>query len=370
MSARKIKNNWWVDFRFGGERYRKKSPVNTKAGALNHEAMLREKLVKGEPIEENRPELKKYNFQSFAWEWFEIYVKNNNKYSEIRGKKIILERHLIPFFGKSKLENITSMDVEKYKAKKGEEKLSKKTINNHLTVLNTCLTVAMEWLNLDKKPKIKRLKAEPPKMKFLSDKECRLILNNARGTWRDMIYLALKTGVRFGELRALKWEDVNWRNNLLTVKRSIFRGVIVPPKSNKERYVPLIGEAVDVLRKREKRGEYIFSDKKGKIVEENRVRRELWRACDRAGMERAGWHCLRHTFASHLAMKGAPLKSVQELLGHASITTTMRYAHLSPSTLRNSVELLGEKNDNKKFGQRAGTELEDVLYSVGFKDVK
>jgi hypothetical protein len=69
-------------------------------------------------------------------------------------------------------------------------------------------------------------------------------------------------------------------------------------------------------------------------------------------------------------MKGAPLKSVQELLGHASITTTMRYAHLSPSTLRNSVELLGEKNDNKKFGQRAGTELEDVLYSVGFKDVK
>src|ERR1700722_3016814 len=70
------------------------------------------------------------------------------------------------------------------------------------------------------------------------------------------------------------------------------------------------------------------------------ARGPLWRACSRAGISRITWHVLRHTFASHLAMRGAPLKAVQELLGHASIEMTMRYAHLSPQVGRQAVALL------------------------------
>ena len=66
----------------------------------------------------------------------------------------------------------------------------------------------------------------------------------------------------------------------------------------------------------------------------------LWRACKRAGLRRIGWHVLRHTFASHLVMRGAPLKAVQELLGHATIMMTMRYAHLAPEIAREAVKLL------------------------------
>ena len=66
----------------------------------------------------------------------------------------------------------------------------------------------------------------------------------------------------------------------------------------------------------------------------------IWRACKRAGLRPISWHVLRHTFASHLVMRGVPLKAVQELMGHATIEMTMRYAHLSPDVRRNAVQLL------------------------------
>ena len=66
----------------------------------------------------------------------------------------------------------------------------------------------------------------------------------------------------------------------------------------------------------------------------------LWRAADRAGLGRIGWHVLRHTFASHLVMRGASMKQVQKPLGHADIKMTMRYAHLSPEARREAVALL------------------------------
>ena len=70
--------------------------------------------------------------------------------------------------------------------------------------------------------------------------------------------------------------------------------------------------------------------------------RPLRRISRRAGLPAVSWHVLRHTFASHLAMKGASMRAIQELLGHAHVTTTMRYAHMSPSAQRDTVALLDQ----------------------------
>jgi site-specific recombinase XerD len=88
------------------------------------------------------------------------------------------------------------------------------------------------------------------------------------------------------------------------------------------------------------RGELVFCTDAGRMLTANECKHPLWRALKRASLRQIGWHVLRHTFASHLVMRGATLKAVQELLGHADIRMTMRYAHLSASARREAVELL------------------------------
>ena len=84
------------------------------------------------------------------------------------------------------------------------------------------------------------------------------------------------------------------------------------------------------------------------MLTENECKHPLWRTCRRAGLRIIGWHSLRHTFASHLVMRGAPLKAVQELLGHADIRMTMRYSHLSPSVRRDAVALLDSSTSSSR----------------------
>lgn len=124
------------------------------------------------------------------------------------------------------------------------------------------------------------------------------------------------------------------------------------PKGGRSREVPLSARALEALRAhRHLRGPFIFCDERGAYLKNDTLRTGLIRACKRAGRREVGWHTLRHTFASHLVMCGAVLKGVQELLGHASLEMTMRYAHLSPDVRRDTVGLL----DSGPQGHRRGT---------------
>jgi integrase len=236
-----------------------------------------------------------------------------------------------------------------YKTKKlrgtdGRRPLSPKTVNNHLVVLRKLFGVAHEWGVVEVIPRIKWLKVPEAKFDFLDFEEADRLGAAADGEWGTMIGLAIRTGLRQGELLALRWEDVDLVRGMLTVARSVVRGVVGSPKNGKTRPIPLSPETVQLLKRhRHLRGDLVFSAADGRMLVKTECKHPLWRACRRAGLRRVGWHVLRHTFASHLVMRGAVIKAVQELLGHASIMTTMRYAHLSPDARRDAIALLDQR---------------------------
>lgn len=345
MSVRKIRNTWWIDFRFEGQRYRKKSLINSKAGALDYETTLRQRLIRGESLEPKKI-AKRKRFHTFAWEWHELYVKNNNKHSEILGKQYILKSHLIPHFGNHYLDEITSIKIEEYKNIKDKTTLTRKTINNHISCLRKCLKSAHDWELLETVPKVKVFKTPPREFDFLTEEESIILLNHADGMWYEMILLALRTGMRLGELIALDWSAIDFNVNTLVVRRSMVRNIIGSPKNNKERFIPLTSDVASILIKRKKESGYVFTYR-GTFLKKDYCRTTISKICEKAGLRRIGWHKLRHSFASHLVQRNAPLKAIQELMGHADIQTTMGYSHLAPSTLRSAIDLL----DSNSHGQ-------------------
>lgn len=350
MSVRKIHNSWWVDFRHEFQRFRKKSPENSRAGARAYEALLRQRLARGDQLAKPAPV---YRFAEFALTWMDAYVAANNKLSERQMKASILSRHLLPFFGRMRLDGISVEDIERFKAKQRGADLCPKTINNHLTVLGRCLRSAVEWGRLSAAPRVALLRASSRRVDFLSGDECeRLIADQADPQLNRMVLTALRTGLRIGELLGLSWTDVDLATGILTVQRSWVRGEMSTTKSHRVRHVPLTRDLREQFAVARRAQGLVFPTEDGRPRTPSTALLALRRACRRSGIRPAGWHLLRHTFASHLAMKGVSLRIVQQLLGHSTIAMTERYAHLSPSSLLEAVRLLEPTHD--VLGQPVG----------------
>ncbi len=341
MSTLKRGNSWYIDFRFERTRYRKKSPDNSKAGAKAYEVVLRRKLSQGEPIVQTVEMAKQIpTFAVFSKEWLASYVETNNKYSEILNKRTILNFNLIPYFGKTALDCITARSVEEYKALKIKSGLKNKSINNHLSCLRKCLSIAQEWEILEHVPRIKLLKVPPPETISLSHEDSEKLLAATSGNWHDMIFTVLRTGLRFGELIALNWSDIDFERKIITVQRSIARGKIGGTKSNKIRKIPLAEDLAQLLRTKRRNGKFVFADTNGEILRQDFCRTKILRFAKQADVRIIGWHTLRHTFASHLANNGVAVQVIQALLGHSDIKTTMRYSHIAPTTLVEAIDTL------------------------------
>lgn len=355
MSVRKRGNTRFVDFRFNGKRYRKKSPINTKAGAEMYESTLRQKLARGESIEaEEKPKTKIPTLKEFYSTWMDSYSKPNNKPSTQLSKQSIFEYNLLPHFGKMPLDQIKTKDVEDYKAKMLKAGLKNKTINNHISCLGTCLKTAVDWEVVEHTPKIKMLKVSAPPIIYLTEDECIVLLDTAEGIYRDMIQVALCTGVRLGELIALKWSDVDLFSKTLNIQRSITVGIEGTPKSNKGRKIPMMEPLVDLFSKPEKRedSEYIFTKEDGSPMSQSQSEKVLKKLVEQAGITKVSWHGLRHTAASQMAnTDGVNILDVQQYLGHADLKTTMRYVHTAHESLVSAVDKFQK---NSKIWARGG----------------
>src|SRR5262249_35253988 len=157
--------------------------------------------------------------------------------------------------------------------------------------------------------------------------------------------------------KGLQWQSIDWQNQSLAVRHTHceFTNTLEPPKNNRERHIPLDIDLYEMLFRRKKDTGYVFLDKDGKPFTHKRLIRQLTLVCQRAGVRRVTWHILRHTFGSLLIMRGVPVPAVSALMGHSNVSTTMRYIHLAPSTLRKAIDMLNPKRFVREdFGQPVG----------------
>jgi len=342
MSVRKIRDSWWVDFRVEDVRYRKRSPDNTRAGAAAYEALVRGRLARGEPIdgESARHRAEAPGFAEFSERWLESYSKPNHKPSNYAGNKRRV-RVLIACFGTRRLDEIEAIDVERFKTNQLARGLAPASINALLVTLRKILQTAVDWTCLAAVPKVKKLREPPPPFAFLSSEECEgLLSDKSDRRCHEMVLLALRTGMRVGEILGLDWSDVDFDRRIVTVRRSAWCGQLVAPKSGTQRHIPMTSDLADAIAWRRQAQGLLFSGRRGHPLSDWPARHALRGLCRRTGVRYAGWHALRHTFSSMLVMKGVPRTVVQALLGHADLRMTLRYSHLAPSATRDAVELL------------------------------
>jgi integrase len=141
----------------------------------------------------------------------------------------------------------------------------------------------------------------------------------------------LHTGARMGEQRALRWTDVDFDLKRVFIRRSApgALDVVKAPKSNRQRWVDLTPELAVALKAIRHRGELIFCQEDGSMLNPGQFHEVLWAAQKNAGLRRIRWHELRHSYASILVSGGAPLALIRGLLGHSSVKMTEKYAHLA-----------------------------------------
>jgi len=182
-------------------------------------------------------------------------------------------------------------------------------------------------------------------MPFHDFDECERLVKAASEIDRNtylIVLLGAEAGLRCGEMMALEWSDLDERG-YLSVERSEWKGHVTVPKGGRSRRLRLTAQLKEALRQhRQLQSSRVLCTDNGASLTQKMVRNRVRWAERRAGLSHKGVHALRHTFCSHLAMRGATAKQVQELAGHENLSTTLRYMHLSPEAVASAIQLLDQ----------------------------
>ena len=295
-----------------------------------------------EGIPERRKEVA--TLEEFTPRFLDGYARaNRHKPSGIAAKETIFRVHLIPRLGNRRLDAITNEDVQRLKSDLTNR--APKTVNNILATLGRMLGIAVEWGVIDEMPcSIKQLKVSRPEMAFHDFADYERLVGAAKAIDANAYLIMLlggEAGLRCGEMMALEWPDVDLRQGQLRVRQSEWKGHVTEPKGGRTRYVPLTARLTAALRQYRHLKGRVLCEGDGRSLTQKMVQdRVRWAA--RRALVRDGVHILRHTFCSHLAMRGAPARAIQELAGHQDLSTTQRYMHLSPAAKDSAIRLLDE----------------------------
>ena len=307
----------------------------------------------GEAPPDPTPASARHTFGEACSEWLR-YVEHDRarRPSTVGDYRNTVQRYLIPAFGADRpVAAITTDDIDAFRERLLEEgRLSRRTIQKILVLLHGVMKRAKrrKWIASNPAEDAERITLKRSgDFNVLSPEEVEAVARAARDEQDAAIFLtAAFSGLRLGELRALRWDDVDFAGERILVRKGVTRWQEGRPKSGRVRSVPLVDQvarALDGLSRREwftGPSDLVFCNEVGGFIDDGRLRTRFYAALRDAGLghlrekeDRVVFHDLRHTFGT-LAVRAFPLSDVKAFMGHESIDTTMIYVHHSPRPTR------------------------------------
>lgn len=353
---------WVVDF-YDATGIRHRYFRTSKSEARKLEDQLRVEKWRQQREDLPLPELRDVNVAEYGERWLRESA-SRLKARTLRSYTGLFHFHIAPVFGQMKVAQLHRSHVKRLLVEKHEQGLSKDTIRLIRATISAMYAAAIDdgvaVVNPATLPRRAKALGRSPKadIRPLSEAELAVFLNAAEKenpAYYPFFLLLARAGLRPGEARALKWTNVDFVNRKLTVAHSLSEAAeIEETKTSATRYVDMSQELTEAMARRlsdrastskkvesGEAPEWVFYNRRGNPLDDSRVRKHFQRLTSLCGISDHRVYDLRHTFATLLLSKGAPITYVASQLGHASPNTTLRwYAHWLPSEASRYVDFL------------------------------
>ena len=343
MGVYKRGNRWWVRHTIpGGKQIRE--PVKfkgvkpediTERMAEDYLAILRSEVIQGKY--DNVANKKAIKFEQLVERYLE-YVETY-KTPPSYERDLTSSKHLLKFFRGKPIDKLTSWQIEKYLSARQKENTiygrppAKASLNREIAMLRHMYNKSIDWGLVNNNPakNIKLYKEKPKPLPVLTEDDFERLYNAASDSLKPILLVAVHTGMRRNEILNLKRSDLNLEQGYILIRET---------KNNEIRTVSISSELMVELRPICSRildgDEYIFPGKDGQLIKS--VKSSFGGAVKRSGIKHIRFHDLRHCFGTALSNSGVEIPTIQKIMGHKNISTTMRYLHPSPQREKEAVE--------------------------------
>lgn len=352
-----------------------KRKIKAFYGKTEREVKNKLKEYKKELIKNDFVEVQKTTVKEYMENWLVNVKRGELKPSSYDRLEQTCNYQIFPHIGYMQIHNLTSADIQNLINVLSDKGYSYSSIKKAYNAINSCFTLAYNRGEIRRNPAIcislpNQIKKEESEIIFYEAEEIDLIEKYALEKYKNgkykydngwYIILLLYTGLRIGEMLALKWENVNLINNTIRVSGNLkavknrdktsdksYKIIEQSPKTKSgNRIIPLADrarEALEYLSQHRHNDKYVATTKNGKNISARNIDRTFRSIIETAGIDKpAGVHSLRHTFASMLFKRGVDVKTVSEILGHSDVTVTYNiYIHIIDEQKTKAISLLNK----------------------------
>jgi integrase len=320
---KKIENTWYFVKMVNRKRIKKALSNSVTEARKLRDQYLKEILIYGTIQEPQREKTSGPLFGELAQEWIQIKEKEI-KSSTLRDYKSSMNYHILPLFGGIPIEDIGYRDIKRFMAKLS---CSPKRINNVLVPLRSLFEYAHLSGIIDQNPMhlVKSVRAGKPDIHPLSMEEVNLFLEKVSPRYKNFFIIAFFTGMRFGEMSALKWKNVDFKLGIIKVRETRVRGEEGRPKTKRStRDIKMLPPVVEAVRDQRNttmgKSEYVFLNNYNLPILPTSVSGRIWKpALKKAGLPVRRLYETRHTFATLMLDAGELPGWVQRMMGHETL---------------------------------------------------